>query len=206
MPRLLIVDDHEVVRVGLRAIFSDHPGLTVVGEAGTAQESMVLAEELQPDIIIMDVRLPDGSGIEACRHIREKMPQVKIIVLTSYADEQAIIAAMMAGANGYVLKKIWSQDLVTAVERVGRGEVLLDPELVKKTLLGLVEGPPVEQLTSQERKILALIGEAKTNRQIAEALFLSEKTVRNYVSNILHKLNLSNRSQAALFAQHYSTN
>lgn len=205
MPRLLIVDDHEVVRIGLRAIFSNQPGFTVAGEAATARESVELAEKLAPDIIIMDVRLPDGSGIEACRIIREKNPSIKIIVLTSYADEQAIAAAIMAGANGYVLKKIWSQDLIAAVERVAGGETLLDPELVRKTLSSLVDGMPVEQLTPQERKILALIGEAKTNRQIAEALFLSEKTVRNYVSNILHKLNLSNRAQAALFAQHYLT-
>lgn len=207
--RLLLVDDHEIVRLGLKSLFGNEPDMEVIGEAGEARESIELARRLAPDIVIMDVRLPDASGIEACRIIRSDNPAVKVIILTSYADREAMLAAIMAGAEGYVLKKIWGQDLVAAVRSVSRGQSLLDREAVRQALEEVEtftnQHRSLEKLTSQEKKILALIGEAKTNREIAAALCLSEKTVRNYVSNLLRKLNLANRAQAAVYATRLSS-
>ncbi|HHW06951.1 MAG TPA: response regulator transcription factor [Clostridia bacterium] len=200
---LLIVDDHEVVRLGLRALFDSQEHLQVVGEAAGAREAVDKALKLKPDIVIMDVRMPEMSGIEACREIRSQDPSIKVIMLTSYADEEAVMASVLAGAEGYVLKKVWSGDLIKSIEKVYQGESLLDKEQVAamREQIRRQDPPELAGLTEQEKKVLALIAEAKTNKEIAQCLFLSEKTVRNYVSNIFRKLNLTNRSQAAVLAQ-----
>lgn len=200
--RILIVDDHEVVRLELSSLLGRQPGYTVVGEAAGAAEAVTKARELQPDIVVMDVRMPDGSGIEACRQIRDELPETRVIMLTSYADDEAVITAVMAGASGYVLKQIGSSDLLRAIETVRSGGTLLDPSVTLRVLEKMrnaAHSTP-EPLTEQERNILHLIGEGKTNREIAQVLYLSEKTVRNYVSNLLSKLGFSNRSQAAAYA------
>ncbi|MGI9861126.1 response regulator transcription factor [Moorella naiadis] len=201
--RVLVVDDHEVVRLGLVTLLSRHQELEIVGEAGTAAEAVARARELLPQVVVMDIRMPDKNGIEACREIREIDPGIKVIMLTSYADDEALFASIMAGAAGYVLKDIGCRALVDAIITVGRGGSLLDPGITGKVLdkmrtlaRGITTG---DELNEQEKKILALIGEGKTNRQIAAILHLSEKTVRNYVSSILAKLNLSNRAQAAVY-------
>lgn len=200
---LLIVDDHEVVRLGLKALFDSYEHLEVVGEAANAQEAIEEAIKLKPDIVIMDVRMPDISGIEACREIRSQNQDIKVIMLTSYADDEAVLASVMAGAEGYVLKKIWSGDLIKAIETVYQGGKLLDREQIEqlKKRLNQSEFFELKELTEQEKKVLALIAEAKTNKEIAQCLYISEKTVRNYVSSIFRKLNLTNRSQAAVLAQ-----
>nr|WP_172839136.1 response regulator transcription factor [Thermanaeromonas toyohensis] len=202
--KVLIVDDHEVVRLGLSTLLSRQQELEIVGEAGTAREAVEKARLLLPHVVIMDIRMPDKSGIEACREIREIDPQIKVIMLTSYADEEALFASILAGASGYVLKEIGCRALVEAIITVGRGGSLLDPAVTGKVLdkmRALAKGTVShERLNEQEKKILALIGEGKTNREIAKELYLSEKTVRNYVSSILAKLNLSNRAQAAAYA------
>lgn len=200
---LLVVDDHEVVRLGLKALFDSQDHLEVVGEAAGAVEAVEKALQLKPDIVIMDVRMPEMSGIEACREIRSRDPSIRVIMLTSYADEEAVMASVLAGAEGYVLKKVWSGDLIKAIEKVYRGESLLDKEQVAaiREQFRQQDPPELAVLTEQEKKVLALIAEAKTNKEIAQCLFLSEKTVRNYVSNIFRKLNLTNRSQAAVLAQ-----
>lgn len=197
------MDDHEVVRLGLKALFDSQDHLEVVGEAAGAVEAVEKALQLKPDIVIMDVRMPEMSGIEACREIRSRDPSIKVIMLTSYADEEAVMASVLAGAEGYVLKKVWSGDLIKAIEKVYRGESLLDKEQVAaiREQFRQQDPPELAVLTEQEKKVLALIAEAKTNKEIAQCLFLSEKTVRNYVSNIFRKLNLTNRSQAAVLAQ-----
>jgi DNA-binding NarL/FixJ family response regulator len=200
--RIMVVDDHEVVRLGLVSLLSRQPGYAVAGEAGGAREAVEKARALAPDIIIMDVRMPDGSGIEACRQIRAELPGTRVIMLTSYADDEAVITAVMAGASGYVLKQVGSGDLLRSIETVRAGGTLLDPALTMKVLermrTAAQRGP--EPLTEQERSILGLIGEGRTNREIAQALFLSEGTVRNYVSSILMKLGFTNRAQAAAYA------
>lgn len=202
--KVLIVDDHEVVRLGLSTLLSRQQELEIVGEAGTTREAVEKARALSPDVVIMDIRMPDKSGIEACRKIREIDPKIKVIMLTSYADEEALFASILAGASGYVLKEIGCRALVEAIITVGRGGSLLDPAVTGKVLdkmRALTKGTVShEKLNEQEKKILALIGEGKTNREIAAELYLSEKTVRNYVSSILSKLNLCNRAQAAAYA------
>ena len=180
--RVMIVDDHEVVREGLRSLLDRRDGMTVVAEAGTVAQAVERALQEKPAVVIMDVRLPDGSGVEACREIRSTLPETRMIMLTSYADDEAIIASIMAGASAYLLKQTRGQQLIDAILAVARGESLLDP-----------------QLTENEQKILLLIAEGKTNREIAAEVFLSDKTVKNYVSSILSKLNLKRRSEAAAY-------
>lgn len=203
--RVLVVDDHEVVRTGLVALLDRRPSLEVVGEAGTVAEAVAQAARLQPDLVVMDVRLPDGSGVEACRDIRAARPEVRVIMLTSYADEEAVLSAIMAGASGYLLKQTRARDLVAALETVGSGGSLLDPQVTERVLDRVRRAAAADvpdelaSLTPQERKILALVAEGQTNRQIAAAVFLSEKTVKNYVSSILSKLDLQRRAQAAAF-------
>ena len=203
--RLLIVDDHEVVRQGLVALLDRREGLQVVAEAGTATESIEQARRFQPDIVVMDVRLPDGSGIEACRVIRAELPATRVVMLTSYPDEEAVLSAIVAGAAGYLLKQIRARDLVSALEAVGRGESLLDPAVTEKVLervRRIATGGHTDELamlTAQEQKILMLVAEGMTNKEIAADVFLSDKTVKNYVSSILSKLNLERRAQAAAF-------
>jgi DNA-binding NarL/FixJ family response regulator len=203
--RILIVDDHEVVREGLRALLNRREGMEVVGQAGTVADAIAEAARMEPDVIVMDVRLPDGSGIEACRAIREARPETRIIMLTSYADEEAVFASIIAGAAGYVLKQTRGAVLADAIAAAARGESLLDSAVTQKVLermrkaSGRKENDPLDALTDQEHKILLLIAEGKTNKEIALDVFLSDKTVKNYVSNILNKLNLRRRSEAAAF-------
>lgn len=204
MIRIMIVDDHEVVRLGLSTLLGKRPNLEVVAQASGAAESVEKARVHNPDVVIMDVRMPDGSGIEACREILAERPDARVIMLTSYADDEAVMAAVMAGASGYILKQIGSGDLIKAIETVAAGGNLLDPQITRKVLdqvKQMAQQQGVEaSLTDQERNVLSLIGEGKTNREIAGVLYLSEKTVRNYVSNILQKLGFSNRAQAAAYA------
>ena len=203
--RLLVVDDHEIVRQGLVALLDRREGFEVVAQAGTVAESLAQATRYHPDLVIMDVRLPDGSGIEACREIRASMPETKVVMLTSYPDEEAVLSAIIAGASGYLLKQVRGRDLVTALEAVGRGESLLDPAVTERVLERVRRvasgnaGDELAELTAQERKILLLVAEGKTNKEIAGEVFLSDKTVKNYVSSILSKLNLERRAQAAAF-------
>ena len=203
--RLLVVDDHEVVRQGLVALIDRREKFQVVAEAGTVEEALDAARRFQPDLVIMDVRLPDGSGIEACREIRAELPATRVVMLTSYPDEEAVLSAIIAGASGYLLKQIRARDLVSALEAVGRGESLLDPAVTEKVLervRRIASGTYTDelaQLTAQEQKILQLVAEGKTNKEIASEVFLSDKTVKNYVSSILSKLNLQRRAQAAAF-------
>ncbi|MGD0862524.1 MAG: response regulator transcription factor [Candidatus Limnocylindrales bacterium] len=203
--RLLVVDDHEVVRQGLVSLLDRREHFQVVAEAGTAAEAVEMARKFEPDLVVMDVRLPDGSGIEACREIRAEFPATRVVILTSYPDEEAVLSAIIAGASGYLLKQIRSRDLVSALESVGRGESLLDPAVTEKVLdrvRRIATGTYTDemaQLTQQEQKILLLVAEGKTNKEIASEVFLSDKTVKNYVSSILSKLNLERRAQAAAF-------
>ena len=203
--RLLVVDDHEVVRQGLVSLLDRREHFQVVAEAGTAAEAVEMARKFEPDLVVMDVRLPDGSWIEACREIRAEFPATRVVILTSYPDEEAVLSAIIAGASGYLLKQIRSRDLVSALESVGRGESLLDPAVTEKVLdrvRRIATGTYTDemaQLTQQEQKILLLVAEGKTNKEIASEVFLSDKTVKNYVSSILSKLNLERRAQAAAF-------
>jgi len=202
--RVLIVDDHEVVREGLRALLRRRPELAVVGEADSVASAIAEASRCEPDVVVMDVRLPDGSGVEACREIRSKRPDVRVIMLTSYADDDAVLASIMAGATGYLLKQTQGKTLVDAIERATRGESLLDPAVTQRVLEQLRSGRSKKDddlalLSEQERKILDLIAEGKTNKEIAQEIYLSDKTVKNYVSSILSKLSLHRRSEAAAF-------
>lgn len=202
--RVLICDDHEVVREGLRTLLSRRPDMAVVGEAGTMQEAIDTAAKAKPDVVIMDVRLPDGSGVEACRAIREGRPETHVIMLTSYADDEALFASIVAGASGYLLKQTRGQAVVDAIQAVAQGRSLLDPDVTGKVLERVRRGrdqedPAIASLTDQERKVLEQLAEGKTNREIGTTLFLSEKTVKNYVSRILDKLGLSRRAQAAAY-------
>jgi DNA-binding NarL/FixJ family response regulator len=203
--RLLVVDDHEIVRQGLVALLERRPEFSVVAQAGTVAESLAAARKFEPDLVVMDVRLPDGSGIEACREIRAEMPQTRVVMLTSYPDEEAVLSAIIAGASGYLLKQVRGRDLVAALEAVGRGDSLLDPAVTERVLERVRraasgdEHDELAELTAQERKILLLVAEGKTNKEIAAEVFLSDKTVKNYVSSILAKLDLQRRAQAAAF-------
>jgi DNA-binding NarL/FixJ family response regulator len=203
--RLLVVDDHEIVRQGLVALLERRPEFTVVAQAGTVAESLAAARKFEPDRVVMDVRLPYGSGIEACREIRAEMPQTRVVMLTSYPDEEAVLSAIIAGASGYLLKQVRGRDLVAALEAVGRGDSLLDPAVTERVLERVRraasgdEHDELAELTAQERKILLLVAEGKTNKEIAAEVFLSDKTVKNYVSSILAKLDLQRRAQAAAF-------
>jgi DNA-binding NarL/FixJ family response regulator len=203
--RVLVVDDHEVVRQGLVALLDRRPGFEVVAQAGSVAEAIEQARLHQPDIVVMDVRLPDGSGVEACRAIRDELPGTRVIMLTSFPDDEAVLSAIVAGASGYLLKQIRARDLVAALEAVGRGESLLDPAVTERVLERIRRiaagdaGDELSVLTAQERKILMLVAEGKTNKEIAGEVFLSDKTVKNYVSSILSKLNLERRAQAAAF-------
>ncbi len=202
--RVLIVDDHEVVREGLRALIRRRNEMELVGEASSVATAIEEAHRTEPDVVVMDVRLPDGSGIEACREIRAARPDTKVIMLTSYADEEAVFASIMAGATGYLLKQTRMEALTDAIERAVRGESLLDPAVTQRVLERVRSGRSPEDeelslLSEQERKILDLIADGKTNKEIAAEIFLSDKTVKNYVSSILSKLNLRRRSEAAAF-------
>ncbi|MCA9873617.1 MAG: response regulator transcription factor [Ardenticatenaceae bacterium] len=208
--RILLVDDHEVVRLGLRSLLDHHPNFEVVGEAAAEAEAVQKALELEPDIVLMDIRLAGGSGVDACQQITAAMPDIKVVMLTSYAEDEMLFAAIRAGAAGYVLKQVGSNDLIRAIESASRGEATLDPSLTQRVFSEIrhsiqkEEAAAFGELTAQEMQVLALIAEGKTNREIASALFLSEGTVRNYVSSILSKLGVSNRAEAAAYAiQHH---
>ena len=205
---VFLLDDHEVVRTGLRALLEAGQDIDVVGEASTVADALARIPALKPDVAILDVRLPDGSGVEVCRDIRSTSPEIACVMLTSYADDEALIASIMAGAAGYVLKQVGSLDLIETIRRVGAGESLLDPSLTERVLDRLRDGPKVDprlaSLTPQERRILDLIAEGSTNRQIADTMYLAEKTVKNYVSNLLAKLGMERRTQAATFAARLS--
>ncbi len=204
--RIILVDDHEVVRIGLKTLLARYPEFEIIDEAGTGGEALAKTLQLKPDVVLMDIRLPDQSGIEVCRAIATKQPETKVVMLTSYAEDELLFDAIVAGASGYVLKQIGSGELVRALEAIGRGETLIDPTLTQKVFSKVREiarraqAEAFSKLNDQETKILALVAEGKTNREIAAHVFLSEKTVRNYVSNILAKLNLSSRAQAAAYA------
>lgn len=204
--RLLLVDDHEVVRLGMKALLERHQDFTVVAEAATEEDALAAAVEYEPDLVLMDIRLAGGSGIEACQAIKQALPETKVIMLTSFAEDELLFAAIRAGASGYVLKQVGSSDLVRAIEATARGEAMLDPSLTQRVFsevrrsIKKEEAVAFADLTGQEKQVLSLIADGKTNREIAAELFLSEGTVRNYVSSILSKLNVSNRAEAAAYA------
>lgn len=203
--RVYLLDDHEVVRQGLRALLESTGDIEVVGEAGSAEEAAHRIPALRPHVAVLDARLPDGSGIEVCRTVRAVDPSIQALILTSYDDDEALFAAIMAGASGYVLKEIRGHDLIEAVRQVAAGNSLIDPTLTARVLERLrhpqaATAPELADLTEQELKLLALIAEGLTNKQIGERMFLAEKTVKNYVSSILAKLGLERRTQAAVLA------
>lgn len=204
--RILLVDDHEVVRIGLRALLERNTQFEVVGEAGTAKEALEQVSRSHPDVVLMDIRLPGASGIEACEEITRNYPETKVIMLTSYAEDEMLFSAIRAGASGYVLKQIGGEDLIRAIEAVGRGEASLDSAVTQRVFQEVRRAVKEEEasafanLSQQERHVSLLVSEGKTNREIAKALFLGEGTVRNYVSSILSKLGVSNRAEAAAYA------
>ena len=204
--KILLVDDHEVVRLGLRALLDHHAQFEVVGDAATAKEAIEQVARLHPDIVLMDIRLPGTSGIEACEEIVHQFPETRVVMLTSYAEDEMLFSAIRAGASGYILKQIGGEDLVRSLEAVGRGEALLDPAVTQRVFQEVRRAVKEEEasafanLSQQERHVLMLVSEGRTNREIAKALFLGEGTVRNYVSSILSKLGVSNRAEAAAYA------
>ncbi|ONI75059.1 DNA-binding response regulator [Actinosynnema sp. ALI-1.44] len=206
--QVFLLDDHEVVRKGVAALLGTNPDITVVGEASTAAEALAKVPALKPDVAVLDVRLPDGDGVQVCRDLRADMPDLKCLMLTSYSDDEALFESVMAGAAGYVLKEVRGGDLVRAIRTVAQGGSLLDSAATTQVLTRLRKGPTdkLAELTEQERKVLELIGEGMTNRQIAERLFLAEKTVKNYVSNLLAKLGMRRRTQAAVLATELKQN
>jgi len=210
--RLMLVDDHEVVRSGLKTMLEATGDMRVIAEAATVADAIALAERMSPDVIVMDVRLADGSGIEATREIRARKPETKVLMLTSFADDEALFASIMAGASGYVLKQIRGGDLVRAIRSVGQGNSLLDPVVTAPVLERLRKGKHLlrderlARLSAQEERILALVAEGHTNREIGDRLKLAEKTVKNYVSTILSKLEVGRRAEAAAYlARHTGT-
>lgn len=207
--RVFLLDDHEIVRRGLRELIESEENMVVVGEAGTAEEALNRVPAVRPDVAVLDVRLPDGSGVEVCRALRERMPELQCLMLTSFADDEALFSAIIAGAAGYVLKQIKGNDLIDAIRKVSRGESLLDPAVTGRVMErirhGQEEASQLDHLTDQERRILDLLVEGLTNRQIAERMFLAEKTVKNYVSNLLAKLGMQRRTEAAVYAARLSS-
>lgn len=202
--RIFLLDDHEIVRRGLCDLFENEDDLVVVGEASTEREAVSRVGAVKPHVAILDVQLQEGSGIDACREIRSRYPDVACLILTSYADDEALFQTIMAGAAGYVLKQIRSHDLVDAVRRVAAGQNLLDPAVTERVLARLRHGPEedplIKQLTAQERRVLELLSEGKTNRQIASELYLAEKTIKNYVTSVLAKMGMARRTEAAVYA------
>jgi two-component system, NarL family, response regulator DevR len=202
--RVFLLDDHEIVRRGLRELLEAEDDIEVVGEAGTAEEAVGRIPATSPDVAVLDVRLPDGSGVEVCRDVRSARPELACIMLTSYADDEALFEAIMAGAAGYVLKQVKGAELVDAIRRVAAGQSLLDPGVTARVLDRLRQGSEEDErlrgLTEQEHRILDLLADGMTNRQIAEEMFLAEKTVKNYVSNLLAKMGMSRRTEAAVYA------
>jgi DNA-binding NarL/FixJ family response regulator len=202
--RVFLVDDHEVVRVGIRELLSASPDLEVVGEAASVTEALTMVPAVAPDVAVLDVRLPDGNGIELCRELMSRLPDLKCLMLTSFTDDEALFDAIMAGASGFVLKRILGTDLTTAVKTVAAGQSLLDARstaaLLNRIRRERAQGDPIRMLTEQERTVFDYIGEGLTNRQIAEKMYLAEKTVKNYVSHLLAKLGLERRTQAAVLA------
>jgi len=202
--RVFLLDDHEIVRRGVRDLINAEPGITVIGEAGTATSALARIPALKPDVAVLDIRLPDGDGVTVCREIRSKMPQLACLMLTSFSDDEALFDAIMAGAAGYVLKQIRGTDLIGAIRAVASGQSLLDPEAASRVMRRMRDqtaaADPLASLTDQERRILALIGEGLTNRQIGDRLFLAEKTVKNYISALFAKLGMQRRAQAAAYA------
>ena len=207
--RVFLLDDHEIVRQGLKALLESEPDLVVVGEASTAHEALARVPALRPDVAVLDVRLPDGDGITVCRDLRSTLPDLACLMLTSFGDDDALLSAIMAGAAGYVLKQIRGSDLVGAIRTVGRGGSLLDAEattrLMQRMRADATRKDPLDVLTDQERRILDLIGEGLTNREIGQRMFLAEKTVKNYVSSVLSKLGLVRRTQAAVLVTEMRT-
>ncbi len=204
--RIVIVDDHEVVRIGMRSLLEQYSQYEVVGEAGNAKEAVAQVEAFHPDIVLMDIRLPGKSGIDACEEIKRKAPDTKVLMLTSYAEDEMLFSAIKAGASGYVLKQIDSEGLIKSLEAVARGEASLDPAVTQRVFQEVrkavkeEEAASFQSLSQQEKMVLKLVSEGKTNREIAQALYLGEGTVRNYVSSILSKLGVSNRAEAAAYA------
>ncbi len=206
--RVFLLDDHEIVRRGLRELLEPQGDILVVGEASTAEEALSRVPSTRPDVAVLDVRLAEGSGIEVCRSLRAAHPEVRTLILTSFADNDALVAAVLAGASGFLLKQIRGTDLVSAIRRVASGESLLDPSQTAEIIdrfSGKREDERIARLTPQERRILTLIAEGKTNRQIGEEIFLAEKTVKNYVSNLLAKMGFSRRTEAAVYATRLSS-
>ena len=206
--RVFLLDDHEVVRRGVADLLEAEPDLTVVGEAATAAEALARVPAVRPDVAVLDVRLPDGDGVTVCRELRSQLPDLRCLMLTSFADDDALFDAIMAGASGYVLKQIRGTDLVGAVRTVASGQSLLDPRttaaVLERMRTAAERKGPVAELSEQERTVLALIGEGLTNREIGERMFLAEKTVKNYVSHLLAKLGMQRRTQAAILATELS--
>lgn len=206
MLRILIVDDHKVVRLGLRTLLDSEPGFEVVGEAATATDAVQLANHLQPDIVLLDVNLPDGNGIDVCRRIRNQQPDTQVLMLTSFADENLVMEAIDAQAAGYVLKQLDTMDLVSNIRAVAQGDAVLDPAITRQVLNRVRQAnheshaSAFRDLSERELQVLALVAEGKTNAEIGEVLMLGEKTIRNHVSTILGKLNLTNRIEAATYA------
>ena len=203
--RIMLVDDHEIVRHGIRSLLETEKGLEVIAEASGGQQAIEMVRTLRPDVIVMDVRMPDGGGVEACRAIKDEVPGIQVIMLTSFSDDEALFNSIMAGASGFVLKQIRGNDLVEAIRTVGRGESLLDPGVTARVLERLRKAkfddrdPKLSRLSPQEERILDFIGEGLTNREIAAQIHLSDKTVKNYVSNILQKLEVARRAEAASY-------
>jgi two-component system response regulator DevR len=200
--RIFLLDDHEVVRRGIAELLGAVPGFEVVGEAGRAHQALARVLAVKPDVAILDARLPDGSGIDVCREIRSALPQTYCLILTSYDDEEAVLASVLAGASGYVLKEVRTAGLVDAIRQIAQGRSLIDPAVISQLMERIKAGSPTERrlaaLTQREREVLDLIADGLTNRQIGERLFLTEKTIKNYVSSLLNKLGMQRRTQAAV--------